>query len=75
MKVQTTLTSDEYEALSKAPGGSAPLRLKWLVRFWQAVLQKRAAEAAEAVPVPAPLSVQVAAVEAETARVEERLGG
>ena len=36
MKVEVTLTSDEYAALSTAPGRSAPQRLRWLIRFWAA---------------------------------------
>lgn len=55
MKVEVTLTSDEYAALSTAPGKSAPQRLKFLVKFWQATKaehDKRVAdEAAVVTPV------------------------
>lgn len=52
MKVEATLTSDEYAALQKAPGRSTPQRIKWLVKFWQAVCaeheaQEKAAKAVE----------------------------
>jgi hypothetical protein len=42
MKVEVSLTSDEYEALSKAPGRSAPQRLRWLCKFWMAVCEEKA---------------------------------
>lgn len=41
MKLEVTLTSDEYSALSKAPGRSSPQRMRWLVKFWQAVCEER----------------------------------
>lgn len=41
MKVEVTLTSDEYKALSTAPGRSAQQRLRWLVKFWGAVCDER----------------------------------
>jgi hypothetical protein len=52
MKVEVTLTSDEYAALATAPGRSAQQRLKWLVKFWQATSEehaKRTAAEAEVV--------------------------
>ncbi len=37
MKLEVTLTSDEYAALSEVPGRSAPQRMRWLIKFWAAV--------------------------------------
>lgn len=42
MKFEVTLTTDEFEALSKVPGRSAQQRLHWLVKFWMAVCEEKA---------------------------------
>lgn len=42
MKFEVTLTTDEYAALSKVPGRSAQQRIRWIVKFWQAVVEEKA---------------------------------
>jgi hypothetical protein len=49
MKLEITLTTDEWAALRSVPGASQQQRMKWLVKFWQAVCdEKSAREAKEA---------------------------
>lgn len=49
MMVMTTLDKSEHEALRKAPGSSDRQRLRFLVKFWQAVCNEKATrEKAEA---------------------------
>jgi hypothetical protein len=50
MKFEVTLTTDEFAALSKAPGRSAQQRMRWLVKFWQAVCEERESKAADTSP-------------------------
>jgi hypothetical protein len=43
LRFEVTLTTDEYAALRKVPGGSAQQRLRNLVKFWMAVCDEKTA--------------------------------